>query len=238
MRSASYLSWRGVHLSKFLLLAVAGLLVSVGLATVWIMVGARLVSPQLTSFLSYAVVWAPCGIALLWAYRGGQRSWKNQFGFSFAAIDIAWGIGIGVLARVSGAVIENVFLGRPYFLGAESASFSAVLLVGMLVPVVCAPVIEELFFRGLLLRGLIEQGRLVGGNYRVSAAAGILLSALIFGAVHIVGLPAGTYATVVFSYTAILGLGLALVATLTGRLGGAIIAHATYNFLVLTPGLI
>lgn len=80
-----------------------------------------------------------------------------------------------------------------------------------------APLAEEVLFRGLLLRSLLR---------RMSATAAILVSALIFGLVHVpgnlsaaVGLPAFTG----------LGILLGAVAYSTGSLTGPVFLHAGFN---------
>lgn len=92
-----------------------------------------------------------------------------------------------------------------------------------------SPVVEELFFRGLLLRGLI--GRLRPLGRRAAPAASIVLTGIVFGLVH-------------FEALQLLGLAgfgmvLGLLAWWTGRLGPSIVAHVAFNsttviFYVLT----
>ena len=77
---------------------------------------------------------------------------------------------------------------------------------------VLAPVVEELFFRGLV------QGSLAR---RFGAPAGVAGSAVIFGLAHFQALQLP--ALILF------GLVLALLVQRTGRLGPAIVAHATFN---------
>jgi membrane protease YdiL (CAAX protease family) len=75
-----------------------------------------------------------------------------------------------------------------------------------------APLVEELFFRGLLQRSLAR---------RFGPAVGVVGAALVFGLAHfeLLQLPA----LIVF------GLVLAILAQRTGRLGPSIVAHATFN---------
>jgi membrane protease YdiL (CAAX protease family) len=86
----------------------------------------------------------------------------------------------------------------------------AVLLV--LIVVIAAPIVEELFYRGLLLRSL---ERRVGNGWAV------VWCGLIFGASHfeLLQLPA----------LAVFGMVLALLAQRSGRLGPSIFAHMAFN---------
>jgi membrane protease YdiL (CAAX protease family) len=78
--------------------------------------------------------------------------------------------------------------------------------------VVGSPLVEELFFRGLLLRSLAR---------RFGPAWGVALSALAFGAVH--AQPLQFLGLVAF------GVVLGLLAQRSGRLGPALVAHAAFN---------
>jgi membrane protease YdiL (CAAX protease family) len=85
-----------------------------------------------------------------------------------------------------------------------------VLLV--LVVVVLAPIIEELFFRGLLLRSL---------ERRVGRWGALIISSLVFGAVHLQALQ--------FLALTVIGLVLGWLTQHFGRLGPAIWAHVAFN---------
>lgn len=78
--------------------------------------------------------------------------------------------------------------------------------------VVVAPVVEELFFRGLLLRS-IEQ--------RWGTRVAVIGSSMIFGATH--------FQAIQFPALALAGLLFAVLAVRSGRLGPAIAAHAGFN---------
>jgi hypothetical protein len=75
-----------------------------------------------------------------------------------------------------------------------------------------APLVEELFFRGMLLRAI---------ERRYGSIAGIAGSAVLFGLAHfeLLQLPA----------LILFGVVLAVLANRTGRLGPGIVAHATFN---------
>jgi membrane protease YdiL (CAAX protease family) len=90
--------------------------------------------------------------------------------------------------------------------------------------VVLAPLTEELIFRGVLGRALAARG----------ARTVILGTALVFSAVHILGLDPGRLlasAAVVLPPVFVLGVALAWVTVRSERLGPAIFLHSGYNLL-------
>lgn len=85
--------------------------------------------------------------------------------------------------------------------------------------VVGAPVVEELFFRGLLLRSL--ERRLGPMGPRLGPICAIVISAVAFGLAHNEQLQ--------FFGLALFGVMLAVLATRTRRLGPGMVAHAAFN---------
>jgi membrane protease YdiL (CAAX protease family) len=94
---------------------------------------------------------------------------------------------------------------------ADKAHGPGVLLL-VLVVVIGAPLVEELFFRGLALQAIAR---------RFGPAAGVIGSAVLFGLVHFAGLQLP--ALIVF------GLVAALLVRATGRLGPSVLAHMGFN---------
>lgn len=86
-----------------------------------------------------------------------------------------------------------------------------VLLVG-----VGAPIVEEIFFRGLLQPAAIR---------RLGPAGGVVFTAVFFGAAHLQALQ--------FPALAVFGLVLGTLAYRTGRLGPGIVAHIVFNGVTL-----
>lgn len=109
-------------------------------------------------------------------------------------------------------------LGHPttQLLGNTSGVGLAVLSI-----LVCAgsPLVEELFFRGLVLRALL--GRLEHIGRRLAPSLSIVLSGLVFALVHFEAL----------QFIGLAGFGMALgyLAFRTGRLGAPIVAHVAFN---------
>jgi membrane protease YdiL (CAAX protease family) len=107
-------------------------------------------------------------------------------------------------------------LGAPAHQLVGSASGAGLVLVALLV-CVGAPVVEELFFRGLLLRAL--ERRL--GGLRAGPALSVGASAVLFALAH--------YEALQLAGLLAFGVVLALLARGFGRLGPGIVAHACFN---------
>ena len=94
--------------------------------------------------------------------------------------------------------------------GAVHGPLAALVLV--LVLVVGAPLVEEVFFRGLVLRGL---------SARAGPVAGVVVTALLFALAHFQALQ--------FAGLAAFGLVLGVLARRGRRLGPSVAAHAAFN---------
>lgn len=103
---------------------------------------------------------------------------------------------------------------------------ASVVLLAVLA-VVVAPVVEELLFRGVVLRGLM---------LRVGFWPAAITSSALFGVFHAQGSPAE--ASLLAVATGVFGLGLCVLVRRTGRLAPAIGVHAVRNALALVAALL
>jgi hypothetical protein len=101
------------------------------------------------------------------------------------------------------------------------AKAMVVLVVGLV-----SPAVEELVFRGLLLRAL-EQ--------RMRAVPAVVVSAVVFGAIHIFGLDTANplAGAITIAELFVVGLVLGELTRRTGRLGPAVFTHAGFNLLAV-----
>lgn len=153
------------------------------------------------------------------SYRRGRRRWRDDFAFTFRPVDLAIGLAAGAVTQL--AIIPLLYwpikqfidldLERPARSTLDPAHGAAlVLLVAMIG--LGAPIVEELFFRGLLY-GAIEQ--------RTGIVNSVVISSLIFAATHFqVAQFPGLFAA---------GAVFAGVRAWSRRLGPAIITHAMFN---------
>ncbi|MCA1690915.1 MAG: lysostaphin resistance A-like protein [Acidimicrobiales bacterium] len=167
------------------------------------------------------------GSAVLAARRKGSGSIGVDFGFRARGTDIPLGAVVGLLGQAAlvpaVAFLLRPLLGRPDVDGPVEDLFESAHGVGLvgvvLFAVVGAAIVEELFFRGLLLRSL---------QRRLGTGGAVAVSAGLFGLSHPQPLPAEGQILVMVSLTA-LGVVLAALAVRTGRLGPPIVAHAAFN---------
>ena len=156
----------------------------------------------------------------------GQRSLVKDFGLAVRPIDAAWGLLGGVIALVvsiAGSVLWSVLSDQPEptntdFLPRHPGAPTVIALVVLVA--IATPIVEELFFRGLFLRAV---GR------RWNLTAGVLVSSLVFGMLHVQGstwAEAGFMVLVTAGYGAVFAV---LVVRAGGRLGPAIVAHMCVN---------
>ena len=168
-------------------------------------------------------VWAGLLGAPLWAtMRKGRRSLAYDFGLRMRWSDVPTGLALGLVGQFAlGIVVRLVYdvldldvdrIGDT----AEELTDQAVDVVGVvllfLVVAVAAPVLEELFYRGLWLRAV---------ERRAGTVVAVLVSSFVFAAVHFQP----------YDFPALFGFALllAVVTARSGRLGPAIWAHVAFN---------
>jgi membrane protease YdiL (CAAX protease family) len=174
------------------------------------------------AFLGAMLVW------LTWK----ARDWRRLVGIAFGAKgarDAAVGFGLGALLYVVVGVVVAVPLLSIFRLlfGANVSapeqipgglSINAKLLTAFLA-LVLAPITEELFYRGIFYRSLRD---------RHGVLVGAVVSALLFGASHVVDAP---WRDVVFLQTLMVftGAGLAMIYERRANLVADIAAHVAFN---------
>lgn len=159
------------------------------------------------------------GIPLLASRYKGRNSLAADFGLWARWAD-ALGLAAGaacqllilpamyfVIQRLTG----NLDVSRPARELAESVEGAAFVIVALAVTFV-APVLEELFYRGLFLRAATR---------RVGSLWAVLGTSTVFGLSH--------FQLVQFPGLFLFGVVLAVLAVRTGRLGASIAAHVAFN---------
>jgi membrane protease YdiL (CAAX protease family) len=170
------------------------------------------------------------GVPVYAARRKGSGSIARDFGFRFR---IPPDLGIGVLGAIAATIVEAVVVAIARALtgpvkvsqdvgDAIKRAHGPALVVAFVLTVIAVPVVEELFFRGLLLRALAK---------RVPAPAALVVSAALFGLAHYQGNVAARTAWTVVAGLFAVGMVLAVLAYGTKRLGPGIVAHSLFNLL-------
>jgi len=221
-------------------IAAAGLIAAILLLLLFAACGPFLLisaDSQIRIVSGYLVFWVPLIVATVWWARTHPLAWREMV--RFRALDLLWGLVVGLLARALASVIEWLAYGGVgaggglVMLDAGQPNPVMVAVTVVIAPVILAPVIEELFFRGVLLTSLRA-----GSTGRGAAAVAIVASAVIFALVHLLQVTSFSAVVAIGASTLVLGLATGILAVTTGRLGGAIVAHIIFNGVVLLPALI
>ncbi len=162
----------------------------------------------------------------------GTRHFFRDLGVRFRVIDLV-GIAIGIGGQILVAIMYAPFQHDIKNFNAPSqkltgASHGAGFIIIAIATVLLAPAMEELFFRGLLLKGLVRIFTKLGaaGGARV---AGVVLAVIVDGLLF--GLAHGEW--VQLAGLAAFGMILAAVSYRTGRLGMNMVAHASFNLVAI-----
>jgi membrane protease YdiL (CAAX protease family) len=190
--------------------------------------------PEWYVLSSLVGLWVGFGLAPWLASRlRGTGRLIDDVGLRFRWVDIA-GIGIGIGGQIVVGVIYAPFIRHIHDFSAPTqkltgASHGGGFAVIALFTVLGAPFFEELFFRGLLLRGLVRwfvpNGPSSATTRTVAVVAAIALDGLLFGLAH--------GELVQLAGLAVFGAILATVSLRTGRQGMNMVAHATFNLVAV-----
>lgn len=181
-------------------------------------------SPVAQVLASDLAVWVPLVVGAVVALRR-TRAVRSLFRLDLA--DVVAAIGIVIVCRAVDAAMSLSFFGTTGLtpsptLGPPSV---ALLLVAAIGTCIVSPIIEELVFRGILQRRLADA---LTPRTRFLA---VIVTAFVFAIVHVL-LGAGVSTLggfEVFVTTFLLGLLIGTLVAMTGRIGGAILAHAVFN---------
>lgn len=177
---------------------------------------------------SNVLLWIPLVGAVVFAFSRARPAGLLRF----RTTDALWGVAAGLALRWLQGTLS----------GANANAFPTVVTSDGVIPVdwwsavairgaVVSPLIEEFFFRAVLLVSLFELLRRAVGAV-AAAAASVLATSGAFLLIHLPFEPLDTVAAV---QVLIVGIACGLLVMLTGRIWSAVIAHMTYNasFLVL-----
>jgi membrane protease YdiL (CAAX protease family) len=171
---------------------------------------------------NFLVFWAPLLVAVA-AAAAMRRSRaastgdevRDRIPFRITPMDVLVGAFVGLLLRCLMIAIEWIAVGHV----TSTSSMFVVdhdllwLAFAVIAPALIAPIVEELFFRGLVLPA-------IGLNW-----VGIVGSATVFSAMHSLD---GFHPITAIS-TFIVGIAFGTLAVRTGRLGAGVTAHVVYN---------
>jgi membrane protease YdiL (CAAX protease family) len=207
------------------LVAITVLMVGLGLV-------ASVVATHLPVIPAVILVTAALYGPMAWYCLYASRRWATghldvDYGLRFRPVDLA----IGVAAAVGAVQVERILFAIIDALGVpvtsntsalDHTSDRALYVTLAAVAVVAAPVVEELFFRGLLLSAL---------RSRLSVPMAITVQAVLFGAYHAAPVYGWGNVGLVIILAGV-GATFGVTAQLTRRLGPGMVAHALLNAVV------
>ncbi len=156
----------------------------------------------------------------LWLNRRRGVTWSADLGLSFRRSDAWSGLAIGVAAQAVlvpmlylplFVLTDQLDVSEPARRLVEKADGAGVALLFVVVAV-GAPLVEEVFFRGLVLRAFTDRWR---------RGVALVASAVVFGAIH--------FQPLQFPALFMFGLIAGGIAMRDGRLGRAVWAHVGFN---------
>lgn len=171
------------------------------------------------------------GATFIATWWRGTHQWRTDFGVHFRVVDL-WGVAVGVGGQYLIALLYLPFIKHLHNFTAPAkrltggAHGNGEVVIGILT-IVFAPFVEEVFFRGMLLRGL----RKLFSNVRefrfvpLGMILAIVVDGLCFAGAH------GELAQ--FGGLSVFGCILAYISWRTGRQGMNIVAHGAFNMVAV-----
>lgn len=175
-----------------------------------------------TSLLSTVALWLGLSVGVLFAFFRARPTGLLRF----RLIDLLWGVGIGLILRlIAGGVAGANSLTFPVT-PAGGDVFSTDLWGSFVLPAgFIGPLVEEMFFRGVLLVVLYQLLRRAVGSLAAAISA-LLFTTAAFLMLHALfsSVASGDDVQLV-----LVGLTCGSLVLLTGRLWPAVLAHMVYN---------
>jgi membrane protease YdiL (CAAX protease family) len=171
-------------------------------------------------FLINIPLWASLALVPIWATTRKGRGPVEDLGLRFSPVDVLIGLVAGTFLQL--VLVDGVYwLLRDVFsedevleparkLAGDVHGASWILLLVMVL--VLAPVVEELFYRGLVMRSL---------DRYMPPWASVLVSALVFAAMH--------FQPVQLVGLTLFGIVCGALVQWTGRLGTSMVTHMVFN---------
>jgi uncharacterized protein len=227
--------WFGLAFGGF----IAGYVASALLLTVFAAASGNLKNLSALESLSVPPWWVTiAGLVGLWmGFIGAVILASRLRGTGHPIADMGlrftlWDAPIGIVVGIAGQLVvdllylpfEHLVPGLQRDLSAPANRLTggfhgADLVVIALLTVVVVPVVEELFFRGLLLQSLVRLCR--GAGPALGPVIATVVTGILFGLAHA--------EPVQLAGLALFGIVLSVIAYKTGRLGTCIFAHAAFN---------
>jgi len=179
--------------------------------------------------LGQAGLWSGLlGACVLVSRRFGTGSLREDFNLAIAWSDVGWGLLMSIAARIAVVVAVLPFVPFPRLVGGNDEVFRVFntnwlsFAVVALLAVVGAPIVEELFFRGVLQGAFLD---------RLGTVGAVGVSSVVFGMAHFNPILGWANVSVIVAVSAA-GVVFGLTVRLR-RLGSSIFAHAFFNLVAV-----
>lgn len=170
----------------------------------------------------------------LWWCRYASRRWgtgslRRDIGLEPRLVDLAWGPLVWVAAIAAQIGVAAIVLALRLPLagnteGLEDLGADRTYVVSLVIAaVIAAPIVEEMVFRGVVMRGL---------GSRLPVGAVVVVQGVLFGVAHVDPVRGSGNVGLVLVLSGV-GIVLGGAVVLLGRIGPAIVAHALFNGVVL-----
>ncbi|MEV5071128.1 CPBP family intramembrane metalloprotease [Microbacterium sp. LMI12-1-1.1] len=219
------LRWREALLAVALVSLGAAVLLGSLVATVWD-------SPWAAASAT-VLIWIGMLGPIVWAFTRSRPIGLLRL----RAIDLLYGLVPGALLRTTQGWIEGLdgsAATLPTLLQVDGSWALSTIALDVVAPIVVAPLVEEFFFRAVVLVALYTVLRRPFGKLTAGLVAALASTAL-FVLVHGISGDGGASGVVSLS---LLGMVCALLVLLTGRIWGAVLVHAVYNASYVGLGLL
>ncbi len=188
--------------------------------------------------LVFYVILAAYAVAV--ARTRGLGNLRSDFGLELRWVDLPIGVGLAIALRIATVLIYNFAIDVLRLPAAHTGNlelpknFVWAVIFGLGIASLVAPIIEELYFRGLLMRAIRNAVVRRSRSERIRARAStisIVVSATIFAAFHLYEATNWTMLFVLGANILVFGLVAGAIASRTGRLGPSLIMHISTNAL-------
>jgi membrane protease YdiL (CAAX protease family) len=178
--------------------------------------------------VSQSLLWfGLLGAVVFNSHRYGTGHIRDDYRVAFRGVDIPIGLGLSLGARVAAGIVTVVIL---RLLGSDIDRFTnavddyrrsnVAFVITIVIVVVGAPIVEELYFRGVVMRSLEPSLRPAGA---------IAVQAAIFGSLHVNPDASWKQNVALVAALGITGAGLGIIAYIARRLGPSMWTHAFFN---------
>ena len=206
--------WKGLVLSVALVGLGVGVLAASLIDTLW--------SSPWAPLASTAALWVGMLVPVVYAFTRGRPAGLLRF----RGTDLIWGLALGIALRVLQGWVTDADA-QPFPTGplVEGRLAPTWLLTDAIPSGLIAPVVEEFFFRTVVLVAVYSLLRRAAGSFAAALGA-VLVSTATFILIHAID---GSLPLTESISLGAVGLVCSLLVVLTGRIWGAVLVHIVYN---------